>query len=122
MGKRSQVGVGADVMVQPPGSSALAGMSGAPISVKLGDVILQVPHVTVASPVIWAFSQKPLEIIYGIDMASFDQLAPQFVYLSGGPFQGPNDVSSTTFSRARNIRRSATRSSSESAFPDLRDR
>ena len=49
-------------------------------------------HVTVAAPVIWAFSQKPLEIVYGIDLATFDQLPPKFVYFSGGPFQGPNDV------------------------------
>ena len=33
--KESQMGVGADLMVMPPGSSALAGMSGAPISVKV---------------------------------------------------------------------------------------
>ncbi len=90
--KESQVGVGADLLVQPPGAAALAGMSGAPISVKVGSVLLKVPHVAVAAPVIWAFSQKPLEIVYGIDLATYDQLAPQFVYLSGGPFQGPNDV------------------------------
>jgi putative ABC transport system permease protein len=76
----------------PPGSSALAGMSGAPISVKVGDVLRRVPHVTVAAPVIWAFSQKPLEIVYGIDLPSYDSLPPKFQYLSGGPFEGPNDV------------------------------
>ena len=90
--RESQLGVGADLMVMPPGSSALAGMSGAPISVKVGDVLQKMQHVTVAAPVIWAFSQKPLEIVYGIDLASFDQLPPKFVYFSGGPFQGPNDV------------------------------
>ena len=90
--KESQMGVGADLMVMPPGSSALVGMSGAPISVKVGDVLRRVPHVAVAAPVIWAFSQKPLEIIYGIDLASYDALPPKFRYLSGGPFQGPNDV------------------------------
>jgi putative ABC transport system permease protein len=90
--KESQMGVGADLMVMPPGSSALAGMSGAPISVKVGDVLRRVPHVTVAAPVIWAFSQKPLEIVYGIDLPSYDSLPPKFQYLSGGPFQGPNDV------------------------------
>ncbi len=36
--------------------------------------------------------QKPLEIIYGIDLASYDTLPPKFRYLSGGPFQGPYDV------------------------------
>ena len=75
--KESQMGVGADLMVMPPGSSALAGMSGAPISVKVGDVLRRVPHVTVAAPVIWAFSQKPLEIVYGIDLPSYDSLPPE---------------------------------------------
>lgn len=90
--RESQMGVGADLLVQPPGAAALAGMSGAPISVKVGKVLLSIPHVAVAAPVIWAFSQKPLEIVYGIDLATYDQLPPKFVYLSGGPFQGPNDV------------------------------
>src|SRR5262249_8525947 len=88
----SQMGVGADLLVQPPGAAALAGMSGAPIPVKVGDVLKKIPHVTVAAPVIWAFSQKPLEIVYGIDLASYNQLPPEFRYISGGPFQGPHDV------------------------------
>jgi len=90
--KESQLGVGADLMVMPPGSSALAGMSGAPITIKVGGVLQRIPHVAVAAPVIWAFSQKPLEIVYGIDLASYDSLPPKFVYLSGGPFEGPKDV------------------------------
>jgi putative ABC transport system permease protein len=90
--KESQVGVGADLMVMPPGSSALIGMSGAPISVKVADVLRKTPHIAAAVPVIWAFSQKPLEIVYGIDLDSYDQLPPKFKYLAGGPFQGPDDV------------------------------
>jgi putative ABC transport system permease protein len=90
--KESQLGVGADLMLMPPGSSGLIGMSGAPISVKVGAVLLKVPHVVTAAPVIWAFSQKPLEIVYGVDLDSYDQLPPKFRYLSGGPFEGPNDV------------------------------
>src|SRR5579864_7428951 len=90
--KESQLGVGADLMVMPPGSSGLVAMSGAPISVKVGDVLRRVPHVVTAAPVVWAFSQKPLEVDYGVDLASYDQLPPPFQYLSGGPFQGPNDA------------------------------
>jgi putative ABC transport system permease protein len=90
--KESQLGVGADLMVMPPGSSGLVAMSGAPISVKVGDVLRRVPHVVTAAPVVWAFSQKPLEVDYGIDLASYDQLPPAFHYLSGGPFQEPNDA------------------------------
>ena len=90
--KESQLGVGADLMVMPPGASSLIGMSGAPISVKVGDVLRRAPHVVSAVPVIWWFTQKPLEIIYGIDLASYDTLSPKFRYLSGGPFQAPYDV------------------------------
>ena len=90
--KESQLGVGADLMVMPPGSAGLIGMSGAPISVKVGDVLRKVPHVESAVPVIWWFTQQPVEIIYGIDLASYDTLPPRFRYLSGGPFQGPYDV------------------------------
>jgi putative ABC transport system permease protein len=90
--KESQLGVGADLMVMPPGSSGLIGMSGAPISVKVGDVLRRVPHVEAAVPVIWTFTQKPVEIIYGIDLASYDELPPKFIYLSGGAFEGPYDV------------------------------
>ena len=90
--KESQLGVGADLMVMPPGASSLIGISGAPISVKVGDVLRRTPHVVSAVPVIWWFSQKPLEIIYGIDLASYDTLPPKFRYLSGGPFESPYDV------------------------------
>ncbi len=90
--KESQIGVGADLMVMPPGSSALIGMSGAPISVKIGDVLRRTPHVATAVPVIWWFTQKPIEIIYGVDLDSYDSLSPKFRYISGGPFQAPYDV------------------------------
>jgi putative ABC transport system permease protein len=79
-------------MVMPPGSSGLIAMSGAPISIKVGDILRKIPHVSVAAPVYWAFSQKPLEIVYGIDLASYDRLPPRFEYLSGGPFAGAQDV------------------------------
>jgi len=91
--KASQVGVGADVMVQPPGSSALIGVTGAPMPVKVGDKLRQLPHVTVAAPVIWELTTKPtLEIIYGIDIDSYNKIPPALRFLSGGPFQGPYDV------------------------------
>jgi putative ABC transport system permease protein len=89
----SQVGVGADVMVQPPGSSALVGVSGAPMPVKVGDVLLKLRHITMAAPVIWELTTKPtLEIIYGIDFPSFNAIAPSFRFLSGGPFHDAYDV------------------------------
>jgi putative ABC transport system permease protein len=87
------MGVGADMMVQPPGSSALVGVTGAPMPVKAGDKLRQLPHVVVAAPVIWELTTKPtLQIIYGIDFQSYNSIAPSFRFLSGGSFQGPNEV------------------------------
>jgi putative ABC transport system permease protein len=91
--KASQMGVGADIMVQPPGSSNLVGVTGAPMPVKVGDKLRALPHVAVTAPVIWELTTKPtLEIIYGIDFDSYNSIAPGFHFLSGGPFLGPSDV------------------------------
>jgi putative ABC transport system permease protein len=85
-------GIGADLIVMPSNASFIGGMSGAPMSAKLGPFLGRVPHVAVASPVISNFSMgSSVEVLYGIDYSSFNALKP-FVFLSGGPFQGPNDV------------------------------
>ncbi len=91
--KESQLGIGADIMVQPPGSSALVGVTGAPVPVKVGAILRKLPHVAVAAPVIWELTTSPtVEIIYGIDLPSYDSIQPSFRYLAGGPFQGPWEV------------------------------
>jgi putative ABC transport system permease protein len=91
--KASQVGVGADVMVQPPSSSGLIGVSGAPMPLKVGDKVRELPHVMVAAPVIWELTTKPsIEVIYGIDMQSYNSIPPPLRFLSGGPFADPYDV------------------------------
>src|ERR1700761_4919119 len=92
-GSRAQTsGIGADLIIRPPNASFIAGVSGAPIPAKVADVIGQLPHVAVASPAIQQISvAKSLETIWGIDYPSFNALRP-FVFLSGGPFKGPDDV------------------------------
>jgi putative ABC transport system permease protein len=91
--KNRTVGIGADVIVQPPGSSFLAGISGAPVSVKVAEILRGLPHVKVVSPVIWQLSTAgALEVIDGIDLPSFEALGGPFQYVQGGPFQGPDDI------------------------------
>src|SRR5713226_8528732 len=86
-------GIGADVIVQPPGASFMAGISGAPVSVKVADILRKLPHVAVVSPVIWQLSTAgSLEVIDGIDLPTFEALGGPFQYVEGGPFQGPNDI------------------------------
>ena len=42
-----QAGIGADLMVQPPGSNNIVGLTTAPMPVKVGDKIAALPHVAV---------------------------------------------------------------------------
>src|ERR1700693_3987133 len=86
-------GIGADVIVQPPGATNLAGISGAPVPIKVADIVRKLPHVKVVSPVIWQLSATgALEVIDGIDLPSFEALSGPFQYVRGGPFQGPDDI------------------------------
>jgi putative ABC transport system permease protein len=90
--RRSTSGIGADLIVRPPNATFLTGVSGAPIPAKVADILRQLPHVVVASPAIQQISvAAAVETIWGIDYASYNALRP-FVFLSGGPFQGPDDV------------------------------
>ena len=86
-------GIGADVLVMPPGSSFISGLTGAPMPIKVGSVLAKLPHVKSVAPVITSISTAgSLEIIAGIDLPSYESMSSGFHYLSGGPFQGPNDV------------------------------
>jgi putative ABC transport system permease protein len=89
---KNQSGIGADMITHPGAASNLIGMSGASASVKVAGVIAAMPHVEVVAPVyIKLTASSSLENIYGIDYDSFNALKP-FVFLSGTPFTGPNDL------------------------------
>src|SRR5579884_1277159 len=92
--KERNRGIGADLMVRPPGSTIFTGVSGAPISVKVGERIKnEVPHVAVVTPVFTQLSAgSVLETIFGIDLPTYEAMGTPFHYISGGPFQQPFDV------------------------------
>jgi putative ABC transport system permease protein len=91
--RNRQIGIGADIMVQPPGSSMLMGVSGAPVSIKVADRLRQLDHVVAVAPVVTQLSTAGnLEVLDGIDLPSFEAVGGPLHYLSGGPFQGPNDM------------------------------
>ena len=88
-----QKGVGADVLVLPPNASQLSNLSGAPMPVKVKDKLAELPHVAVVSPVVQFTSMSgALEIIAGIDFASYDRLGAPFRFVEGGPFTGPDQM------------------------------
>ena len=86
-------GVGADILVQPPGASFLMGMSQAPMPIKIGDRLAELPRVLAVAPALIQMNYEgSLSLIYGINQASFDSVSGGFVYHSGGPFQAPYDI------------------------------
>jgi putative ABC transport system permease protein len=88
--QRRTRGIGADVIVRPPGSTLLT-LSGG-ISDKIVDWLGQQPHVKMA---VGAVNQPVQGITLGatgIDLKQFDRMSGGFTYLHGGPFQAPDDV------------------------------
>lgn len=86
-------GVGADIMVQPPSASVFMAFSGAPMPIRLGDKLKELDYVQDVAPVLLQFnSVNGLDIIYGIDSASFRSVSGGFVFHEGHGLQKPDDM------------------------------
>lgn len=86
-------GIGADLVMLPSGASLISGLSSASMPVNDAIAIRRLPHVDIVSPAIQqtVTSSTSISVIYGIDYQSFNAMRP-FVFVDGGPFQGPNDA------------------------------
>jgi putative ABC transport system permease protein len=82
-------GIGADVLVRPPGTSVI-GLSTAPMNDKLVPFVQNQPHVTFAMGTM-VYPLGGVTTITGLDLEQFERLSGGFNYLSGGPFTGADD-------------------------------
>jgi putative ABC transport system permease protein len=83
-------GVGADIMIRPPGSSIL-GFSTAPMSDKLLAFLAAQPHVSLVT----GTAIQPLsgfDSITGLDLDQFSRMSGGFHFLQGGPFTSDQDI------------------------------
>ncbi len=86
-------GIGADIVLQPPGSSFLLASSTAATSEKIADVVRQIEGVEAASPVnVQLNTQGGIGLIYGIDTESFNRVTRGFAFIQGRIFQDPYEV------------------------------
>ncbi len=91
--KRRVAGVGAEVLVQPPNSSFLLGLTPAPMPIKIGERLAEIPDVLAVAPVLLQMNTSGgLNLVYGIDMDSYNRVTGGFVYYDGGPMRGPDDI------------------------------
>ncbi|HTS56090.1 MAG TPA: FtsX-like permease family protein [Terriglobales bacterium] len=90
--RQRQAGIGADVLVMPPGSQFIVGLTGAPMPIKVGDILATLPHVVAVAPVVTTVSTAgALELIAGIDLNSYEKLSGPFRFVAGRPFDAPNE-------------------------------
>jgi putative ABC transport system permease protein len=90
--KQRTNGIGADIMVLPSNASMFNGVGAVSMPIVDAKALLAIPHVEAVSPAIQHLSTNGnVEILYGVDFATFNALKP-FTFVEGGPFKGPNDV------------------------------
>jgi len=83
-------GVGADIIVRPPGTSIL-GLSSAPMSEGMVKFSEKQPHVTLAQGVM-VHGIGGFDSIIGVDLDRFTKMAGGLRYLEGGPLEKPTDM------------------------------
>jgi putative ABC transport system permease protein len=83
-------GVGADIMIRPPGSSVI-GLSSAPMTDQLIPMLLRQPHVILATGTV-VQPLAGLDTITGLDLDSFGKMSGGFHFLQGGSFQADHDM------------------------------
>ncbi len=100
-------GVGADIVVRPPGTSLL-GLSTAPMPEKLVAFLERQPHVTQAVGSM-VHPVSGVTTITGIHLDAFNRMSGGFKYLEGGPFRGPGEIIVGEFyARQNNLRAGST--------------
>ncbi len=86
-------GIGADIVLQPPGSSFMLASSTAAMSEKLAELLAGVQGVSAVSPVMVQLNtQGGIGLIYGIEPESFNRVTRGFTFLQGRAFQDPYEV------------------------------
>ena len=90
--QKRQRGIGADIMVRPKSSSLLS-LNAAPIPQKLVEYVAKQPHVKMATGVFSvAGRRRHAGRLPGSITRNSTQMSGGFNFLSGGPFQQPDDV------------------------------
>ena len=86
-------GVGAEITIQPPNSSMFLALTNNTMPVSLANEVRKLPTVEAVAPVqVLMNSQDGVEIVYGIDPASFDAVTGGFSWHQGGLFKNPREI------------------------------
>ncbi|HEX4997661.1 MAG TPA: FtsX-like permease family protein [Terriglobia bacterium] len=89
---RRMAGIGADILIQPPGATRILIFNGV-MPQKMGGRLTETQDVRAAAPVlILTNSEEGFEQVWGIEPASFDVVSGGLHYLQGAQFSAPGEV------------------------------
>ncbi|ADV83497.1 protein of unknown function DUF214 [Terriglobus saanensis SP1PR4] len=101
-------GTGADILVRPPGTSALSTVSSSPMSDKLVDVFRAEPHIVMVTGTI----VQPLELfdtLTGLNMDEFAKMSGGFRFVQGGlPVQDTDLIIDEPYAREKHLQVGST--------------
>ncbi len=83
-------GVGADVWIRPPGSSMIS-FSSAAMPEKMMEYFEKQPDVTLATGMV-SHPIGGIDTVSGVDLDRLNRMSGGFDYISGGPFERPDDI------------------------------
>jgi putative ABC transport system permease protein len=84
-------GVGADIVIRPPGTSVISALSASPLSEKYLPLILQEPHVMLATGTVIQ-SISGFDSVTGLDFPAFKKMSGGFTFISGGDPVNDDDM------------------------------
>jgi putative ABC transport system permease protein len=98
------LGVGADFILQPPGSSIFYAFSGGSLPGGLAAKLREVPGVGAVAPVLSKFSSSDFGLVFGIDIASFNQMPGRLHIIRGNEsLQGYETIVDELYARTHKL-------------------
>ncbi len=98
------VGVGADFILQPSGSSIFYAFSTAALPEGLADKLSEVKGVYAVTPVLAKFSSADFGLVFGIDLASYDQFPGRLQIIAGrNSLQDDEVIVDELYARSHNV-------------------
>jgi putative ABC transport system permease protein len=98
------IGVGADFILQQSGSSVFYAFSQAALPIKLADKIREEKGIATVVPVLAKFSAADFGLVFGVDLASYNQLSGHLQVVAGrGEMEGDEAIVDELYAKSHNL-------------------
>jgi len=99
------MGVGADLILQPSDSGILFALGSPALPIKIADKVREVKGVGAVTPILAKFSMTDFGMVFGIDLASYDQFPGTLQIVDGArSLTGHEVIVDQLFAKTKNIR------------------